>query len=272
MEFRHELIIPNEDLPFKMFIFEGKNGNYVREKHWHRSVEIFAVFEGNLEFCVNEHTHVLEAGEFIIVNSNEVHSILSPNKNLTVVIQIPLSAFENYYTGERYVRFLHEPDVPDKHVMELVREMYNTYGEKKCGYDLCVQSSFYRLMYLLVTKYRELKVSDEQLRQNKNLTRLSMITGYIRENYTKELSLESLAEIFGYSPTYLSKMFRKYAQTNYKSYLQNVRVEYAAKELRNTDHTVSEIAENHGFPNHKAFSNAFRQKYGLLPSEYRKRM
>ena len=32
MEFQHELIIPNEGLPFKVFLFEGGNGNYVREK------------------------------------------------------------------------------------------------------------------------------------------------------------------------------------------------------------------------------------------------
>ena len=35
MEFQHELIIPNEGLPFKVFLFEGGNGNYVREKHWY---------------------------------------------------------------------------------------------------------------------------------------------------------------------------------------------------------------------------------------------
>ena len=49
MEFQHELIIPNEGLPFKVFLFEGENGNYVREKHWHTSVEIFAVMEGRLQ-------------------------------------------------------------------------------------------------------------------------------------------------------------------------------------------------------------------------------
>ena len=49
MEFQHELIIPNEGFPFKLFLFEGRNGNYVREKHWHTSIEIFAVMEGYSE-------------------------------------------------------------------------------------------------------------------------------------------------------------------------------------------------------------------------------
>ena len=44
MEYSHEIIVPNDDLPFKMFIFEGSQGGYIRQKHWHRSIEIFAVF------------------------------------------------------------------------------------------------------------------------------------------------------------------------------------------------------------------------------------
>ena len=42
MEYSHEIIVPNDDLPFKMFIFEGSQGGYIRQKHWHRSIEIFA--------------------------------------------------------------------------------------------------------------------------------------------------------------------------------------------------------------------------------------
>ena len=37
-KYSHELIVPNEDLPFKMFLFEGSQGNYFRDKHWHRSI------------------------------------------------------------------------------------------------------------------------------------------------------------------------------------------------------------------------------------------
>ena len=32
----------------------------------------------------------------------------------------------------------------------------------------------------------------------------------------------------------------------------------------------SDIALNHGFANSKAFANAFRKKYGRLPSDFRK--
>ena len=270
MEYTHEIIMPNDDIPFKMFLFEGKDGNYVRQKHWHRSVEIFALFEGELEFYINEIRYPLQPGEFMLVNSNEIHSILSPKKNQTVVLQIPLATFEKYYTDERFIYFSHSSRLQDEEVMRLIREMYLAYQEKKCGYELKVQSQFYMLVYLLVTKYRKTEVNEDLIRHNKNLNKLSAITSYMKENYKKELSLESLAKTFGYSPTYLSRMFQKYAKTNYKTCLDNIRLEHATKDLMNTEITIGEIAFNNGFANSKAFAKVFQTKYGMLPSEFRK--
>lgn len=269
MKFDHELIVPNEDLPFKLFVFEGKGGNYVRDKHWHRSVEIFAVCEGGLSFYIDEEVYPLSRGEFMIVNSNEVHSVHSPKPNQTIVLQIPLRMFESYFTGEQFIWFTHDPGKRDERLMELIREMYDAYREKDCGYDLQVKGLFYMVLHLLVSEYRETDVSDDQIRQNKNLNRLSAITSYIKDNYCADLSLESLAKIFGYSPAYLSRMFQKYAGINFKSYLQDIRLRYAMKDLNHSDDTLSEIAMKHGFPNSKALARAFQKKYGILPSAYR---
>ena len=270
MGFEHELIIPNEGFPFKLFQFEGKDGHYVREKHWHRSIEIFAVFEGTLAFFINEEEYPLGSGEFILLNSNEIHSISSPEANRTIVLQIPMNVLRNVETGEGLILFTHSPKRQDSKIMELIGSMYQELQERGSEYEWKVQSDFFMLVYLLLTKYRKREILPEEIRHYRKLNRLSTITDYIRENYTKELSLEMVADRFGYSPSYLSRMFRKYAQTNYKTYLQNVRIEYGFQELANTDHTSGEIALNNGFPNQKAFTREFKKKYGILPSEYRR--
>ena len=100
--------------------------------------------------------------------------------------------------------------------------------------------------------------------------KLSTITDYMKNNYNKDLSLESLAQTFGYSPTYLSRMFQKYAKTNYKTYLDNLRLEHAYKDLMNTELSISAIASQNGFPNSKAFAKVFQKKYKELPSKFRK--
>lgn len=271
MGYSHEIVLPNEDLPFKMFLFEGKDGNYVRVKHWHRSIEIFAIFEGSLHFFLNDEQYKMNAGEFLLVNSNEVHSIFSPKSNMTVVIQIPLAVFKNYYTKEQFISFSHEPGIRNQELMELMGTMYKIYVNRECGYEFKVQSLFYELVYTLVTEYRNADVSSELVKSYQKLSRLTEITDYIKDNYQKEMSLESLSEMFGYSPTYLSKMFQKYAKINYKDYVQNIRLEHAEKELMSTELMIGDIALNHGFANSKAFSNAFRKKYGMLPSDFRKK-
>lgn len=270
MDYSHEFVMPSEDFPFKIFIFEGKDGNYVREKHWHRSVEIFAVFKGELDFYIDEESYHLQSDNFMLVNSNEIHSIHSPLPNQTIVLQIPLSVFENYFTGEQFISFSHSLGVQDEYAMKLITEMYETYSQRKYGYELKVQSNFFLLVYLLVTRYIKTEVNQSLIEHSRKLNRLSAITAYLRDNHTEELSLESVAGTFGYSPAYLSRIFQKYAHINYRTYLQNVRVEYAYKELANTENTISDISINHGFPNSKAFAKAFRKKYGILPSDYRK--
>ena len=270
MEYSHEIIMPNDDIPFKMFVFEGRNGNYMREKHWHRSIEIFALFEGELEFYVNELRYSLKPGEFMLVNSNEIHSIHSPKKNMTIVLQIPLATFEKYYTEERFIYFSHSSRLQDEEVMKLIGDMYETYAKKKCGYELKVQSQFYMLIYLMVTKYRETDVDGEMVKHNRKLNKLSTITAYMKDNYARDLSLDSLSQTFGYSPTYLSRMFQKYARMNYKTYLDNLRLEHAYKDLVNTEQAIGEIAIQNGFPNSKSFSKVLQKKYGMLPSEFRK--
>ena len=272
MEFQHELIIPNEGLPFKIFLFEGGHGNYEREKHWHTSIEIFAVLKGGLTFFLNDEEYPLEAGGLIIINSNEIHSIHAVEKNKTVVLQIPLKQFENYFTAQRYIRFRGQEELVDKKLASLLRKLYHVYSERKIGYEFRTISIFYEIMYILVKDYRVTETREKDIRHSRRLDALSKITTYMREHYREELRLSDVAATFGYSDAYLSRMFQKYAKINYKTYLQDIRMAYAYRDLLNTDHTISQIALDNGFCSSRGFSGEFQKRYGLLPSEMRKQI
>ena len=266
MEFQHELVIPDEGLPFKFFLFEGSQGNYVREKHWHTSVEIFAVMEGELVFYLNEEKHPLKAGELMIVNSNEVHSIESPEKNQTAVLQIPLKQFKDYFVAPGFVRFEGSLKDTDQKLEKLICEMYQLYIKKETGYEFRLRAFYYEILYLLVSKYRIVEVSEQEIRYSRRLDVLTEITRYMREHYKEELKLTDVAAIFGYSTAYLSRMFKKYADINFKVYLQDIRMTYAYRELLNTDKTISQIAIDNGFSSNRAFTREFQKRYGILPS------
>ncbi|MDO4648450.1 MAG: AraC family transcriptional regulator [Eubacteriales bacterium] len=271
MEFQHELIIPDEGMPFKMFPFEGGTGSYVRERHWHTSIEIFAVMEGELCFFLNGKEIPLTAGHFIIINSNEVHSIHARQANDTAVLQIPLEQFENYYTADRFIRF-HGGDREAQSVLAgKIRELFAVYQEKALGWEYRSLALYNEILYQMICHFRIREVGDYEVKQSRRLDDLSRITGYMKEHYRDELTLSKLAEQFGYSDAYLSRMFRKYAQVNFKSYLQDLRTAYAYRDLVNTDHTIARIAEENGFCSSRSLTEEFRKRYGLLPSEIRKK-
>lgn len=269
MDFRHELVLPNEDLPFKLFVFEGKDGNYKVSKHWHRSVEIFLVLEGSIDFYINSQLIRLASNQLILVNSNEVHSIDCPNANFTLVLQIPRCLFETCLKDEENLLF-RQSGKEDTALAAYIGRMYEAYKQKQPGYLFGILSDFYGLLHLLVTDYRILEVDEEHKARNKNLDRLSHITNYIRVNYREDLTLEGVARVFGFSPAYLSRMFQKYAGINYKTYVQELRVEAGYRLLMNTGLPVGEIAAECGFPDSRSFAKVFRKRYGMTPAEYRR--
>lgn len=270
-DFNHELVIPNEDLPFKLFLFEGKDGNYRRAKHWHRSVEIFLVLEGELEFFFHNDSFPLKAVDFVVVNSNEVHSIEAPKPNTTVVVQIPAECFAEYVGGDGYAIFSRQADEENLRLAQLIVQMFRTYQKKEFAYELKVRSLFLELLYLLVTEFMSVEEDQGNIRQKRHLDKLSKITAYMKNHYREEITLEGVADEFGFSPTYLSRMFKRYASVSYKTYLLDLRTEYGLREMMNTDLNLNEVALNNGFPNSRAFAKAFGSRYGCLPSEYRRK-
>ena len=271
-DFKHELIIPNEDLPFKLFLFEGKDGGYRREKHWHRSVEIFLILEGELKFYINNVPLSLKARDFVIVNSNEIHSIEAPEPNRTIVVQIPMNCFSDYVEKNDYAVFARQEEAENRRLVLLIEEMYRIYQEKGFACELKVRAMFYELLYFLITEFMTVEEDRGTIHQKRHLDKLSEITEYIKKNYSRQLTLIQVAGKFGFTPTYLSRMFSRYANVSYKTYLLNLRTEYGRREMLNSEAGLNEVALNNGFPNGRAFAKAFEKRYGCLPSEYRKQM
>lgn len=283
MNYEHEVVVPRAGMPFKIDIFEGAGGNYTREPHWHNSVELFAIYEGSLTFIFREKQIRVDCGDFIIINTNELHSVRADEENMSVYVQIPISEFKNYLTADRFISFdkkgkgslakldsMQMKDT-DQKMMQLIRNIYDLNGTGAPGHEYEMLRDYYAMMQLLVTAYRQVEADDMLYRSSKALQRLSPITEYIKKHYAEDISLQSLAQLFGYSIEHLSRMFQKYAQINYKSYLSGIRLEHAVEEMETSDKTIGEIATEVGFSDSRAMSKAFQKKYGMLPSEYNRK-
>jgi AraC-like DNA-binding protein len=81
--------------------------------------------------------------------------------------------------------------------------------------------------------------------------------------------LELLAKEFGRSPFQLSRMFSEITGQTIPATLRRLRIERAAKLLRETAKPVTEIAFEVGYSSIGAFNKAFGEHFGKSPSAYR---
>ncbi len=94
---------------------------------------------------------------------------------------------------------------------------------------------------------------------------------YLGKNLHKKLTLNKLSAEVGYSPTYLSTLFRK--ETNYSpiSYFSHLKILKACEFLDYTNMKVKEISFNLGYTDPYYFTKDFKKKMGMSPRQYRNR-
>lgn len=92
---------------------------------------------------------------------------------------------------------------------------------------------------------------------------------YIHENYSKELSVESLAASVYLAPNYLSRLFKKETGKSLSQYIRQYRMEKAKELLIHTNKKVIQIGIDVGYSNYSYFCQSFREYYGTSPEKYR---
>ncbi|MEM6980710.1 MAG: AraC family transcriptional regulator [Planctomycetota bacterium] len=97
----------------------------------------------------------------------------------------------------------------------------------------------------------------------------SDVLTHLHERFAESLSSKELAEMAGLSVSHFERRFRRVFQTSPRQYLVRIRIENAARMLRETDETVSSVALACGFYDHAHFSRSFRKLMQCSPSAYR---
>ena len=108
-------------------------------------------------------------------------------------------------------------------------------------------------------------------RQESTPDTIRKIVRYVDENYNQDITLESLAQKYYISISYLSRKFKEVMDETFSDYLCRKRIEKACHLLDSSNLTVSEIGMVCGYPNCFYFSRTFKKLIGISPSRYRDR-
>ncbi len=117
--------------------------------------------------------------------------------------------------------------------------------------------------------YTDFKASDVS-HQKKTLYK---VTQYINDNYKQsELTLADVAKQNNISYFYLSHLFKKELKTTFSNYLNNLRMDVAARLLKDRSLTISQISNSCGYEDPGYFSKVFKKIHGDSPVTYREKL
>jgi two-component system response regulator YesN len=94
---------------------------------------------------------------------------------------------------------------------------------------------------------------------------------FIDSHYQEDLSLEKVASIVFLNPIYFSQLFKQKTGHGYKDYVISLRMEQAKRLLVNPELKLADIAERIGYQDVRHFTQVFRRKFEMTPTEYRLR-
>jgi len=95
---------------------------------------------------------------------------------------------------------------------------------------------------------------------------------YIKsENRKSDITIDDVATHAGFSTDYFNRIFFAHTGFNIMEYVRFSRLKKAARLLRGTNNDILDIALDCGYEAHESFSRAFKNQYGVSPSEYRKK-
>jgi AraC-like DNA-binding protein len=112
------------------------------------------------------------------------------------------------------------------------------------------------------------KIND--LISNPNGTKLERILHYIGTHYANpELAVTDIQEALGISTREIGNLIKEELDTNFKTYLNTIRLTEVKRLLQETDLPVSDIAYKTGYNNVSHFNRVFKKEFNLSPSEFR---
>lgn len=98
-----------------------------------------------------------------------------------------------------------------------------------------------------------------------------IISAYIEQNYSSDISRSSLAEIVYLNPDHMARLFKKETGLSLGSYIIKKRIETAKRLLLTTDLPINSVSDQVGYDNYSYFTKLFKKITGYTPVDFRRK-
>jgi AraC-like DNA-binding protein len=255
--------------------------------HWHDEMELVYAEKGKSIYYVDFKPYIMEEGDILIIPPTTIHSFEQYGEeefvgytcvfNLNMVNNSSVDVcsekyFTPLYNNEIILKILlKKSDEGWKNISEIVYSIMRCYYKKDDCYELRMKMYLYE-MFCYYFEHRMFEENTNSTVRIKVSEKTKTIITYIEEHYQEKITLEKLARETNQSVYNLAHSFKKCTGISPLEYINQYRLSIAARELETTKNPVINIAVDTGFNNVSYFNRAFRAKYNMTPTEYRKKV
>ncbi len=215
------------------------------------SYELIFVVEGRVNLYEGEEQYRLKRGELLLLEPNVEHGGLEESHG---------------HTSFYWLHFYAQSDAPLPFPKRSVPPLHDA----ESFFRKTVHLSRMQPLQSELTLASFLLSLNEQREEGNKLA--YEIDEYARIHARKGLNVATLAERFGYSADYLSRIYKKQFHTDLCAGIVRHRLALAHSLLLNTNDTVKEIALTCGFEEENHFIKFFKYHERMTPTQFRNRV
>lgn len=275
--------------------------------HLHQSLELVYVTRGTLELGIGIDLFHMETGDFGFVFPNRIHhfQVFDTGKCKAVHLLAAPSYFGSYQetmqerspvTPVIRKEKLH-PDI--LYAINRIREDFEAPSRKRhrshrsgshrsrkadalSRYEKLLEQepadnnaiknlvvlSHAWMQVILARSFESFQLRNRSEQQQDDL--IYKTVSYVAQHFREPLTMADMAKALGVSPYALSRVFSKTFHRNFNQYLDNIRAEYAAVLLTESDESITDIYLDAGFQSQATFNRVFKANYHTTPRQYRR--
>ncbi len=248
--------------------------------HWHTPLEIVMPTLNEYKTVCNDVTTNLRVGDILFIAPGTIHRFYAPRVGNRIILQADLTDFINIRELDTFTALIQPAllitpeDAPLIHaqIVELMKDIAHEYSANAQMMNISIYSKLFQIMVLIARNYS--KTSDcfsgaKTGKQQEYLMKFRSICDYINQNCTENLSLDTVADMAGFSKFHFSRLFKEFTNVSFYKYLNARRIACAERLLIDPKLNITEVAFRSGFNNISAFIRMFRIMKNCTPTEFR---
>jgi AraC-like DNA-binding protein len=259
---------------------------FYNQYHYHPEVELLFIQEGTGTQFVGDSIQRFEGGDLLLIGSDCPHYLRSDNKYFSGDPNLYVSALVIHFNpsifGKDFLALLENRHIDQ--LLEKSKKGLRILGSLKSEITEIMKkmivSNKGNMMLALYTLLDLLAYSNEYEllgtrimegdHNDKETERINAIYTYAAKHFKRKISIDEIAGVAHLSANSFCRYFKNKTKKNFSHFLNEIRVEYACKKIRENQLQVTQVGYEAGFNNFVNFNNAFKKITGKTPTQYAK--